>query len=117
MTTPATRSTAPTPPAAPDPFAPSTRALRVFAGLGFPLLAVAYGAFVIVVLQQAYSGDGASGPFLGASQLSMGLSAVTGLAALCLPTDAITHTTRRRTVTLQYVLALTGPALAAIDFA
>ncbi|MGW1837696.1 hypothetical protein [Streptomyces sp. NPDC002067] len=117
MTTPATRSTAPTPPAAPDPFAPSTRALRVFAGLGFLLLAVAYGAFVIVVLQQAYSGDGASGPFLGASQLSMGLSAVTGLAALCLPTDAITHTARRRTVTLQYALALTGPALAAIDFA
>ncbi|WP_329402864.1 hypothetical protein [Streptomyces melanogenes] len=117
MTAPDLNSTAAPAVAATDPFAPSTAAVRVFAGIGLLLLALTYGAFIVVVLGQAYSGDGASGPLVDAAQWSMGLSAVAGLLALCLPTTAVSHGTRRGTVRLQYVLALAGPALAAIDFA
>ncbi|WP_143676312.1 hypothetical protein [Streptomyces sp. TLI_146] len=103
--------------AATDPFAPSTAAVRVFAGIGLLLLAFAYGAFIVVVLGQAYSGDGASGPLAGAAQWSMGLSAIVGLCALCLPSTMVSHPVRRGSVMLQYALAFAGPALAAIDFA
>ncbi len=39
----------------------------MFAAVGLLLLIVAYGAFVIIALNQAYSDDGASGPLLGLS--------------------------------------------------
>ncbi|GAB7035706.1 hypothetical protein AB0G35_15650 [Streptomyces sp. NPDC021749] len=99
-----------------DPFAPSTPALRVFAALGLLLLVVAYGLFLIIVLNQAYSGDGASGPLVGLAEGAMGLSAVVGVGALCLPGDAVSHAARRIAVQVQYALAFAGPALAAIDF-
>ncbi|WP_327706897.1 hypothetical protein [Streptomyces decoyicus] len=117
MTAPDPNSTAAPAVAAPDPFAPSTAAVRVFAGIGLLLLAFAYGAFLIIVLNQAYSGDGASGPLLGAALWSMGLSAVAGLLALCLPSALVSHAARRGAVGLQYALAFAGPALAAVDFA
>ncbi|MEU4845576.1 hypothetical protein [Streptomyces gilvosporeus] len=116
MTAPDPNSTVSPAAAAPDPFAPSTRAVRVFAGIGFLLLAVAYAVFIIIVLNQAYSGDGASGPLVDPAQWSMGLSAVAGLLALCLPSDALSHAARQGTVRLQYALAFAGPVLAAIDF-
>ncbi|WP_329394780.1 hypothetical protein [Streptomyces melanogenes] len=103
--------------AAAEPFAPSTAAVRIFAGIGFLLLALAYGVFLVVVLGQAYSGDGASGPLVEAAQWAMGLSAAAGALALCLPSTMVSHAARRTAVRLQYVLALAGPALAAIDFA
>ncbi|MFF9480605.1 hypothetical protein [Streptomyces sp. NPDC014733] len=115
MTTP-TPGPTPTPPATPDPFAPSPTAVRVFAGIGLLLLGVAYVAFAVVVLRQAYTGDGAAGPLTGAAQWSLALSAVTGLSALCLPSAAMSDTARRRTVAAQYALAFAGPVLAAIDF-
>ncbi|MEV0282359.1 hypothetical protein AB0I22_39195 [Streptomyces sp. NPDC050610] len=105
----------PTAPAATDPFAPSTSAIRVFAGLGLLLLAFAYGAFLIVGLHQAYSGDGTSGPLTGAAQGAMGLSAVVGLLALCLPGDVVSLAARRTAVGLQYALAFAGPVLAAVE--
>ncbi|MFF4699997.1 hypothetical protein [Streptomyces chattanoogensis] len=117
MTTPDPKSTVAPAAAANDPFAPSTAAVRVFAGIGLLLLAVAYGALLIIVLNQAYSGDGASGPLVGAAQWSMGLSAVVGLLALCLPNAVVSHAVRRWAVWLQYALGFAGPALAAIDFA
>ncbi|MFC0842269.1 hypothetical protein ACFH04_00740 [Streptomyces noboritoensis] len=116
MTTPDPSSTA-TPVAAADPFAPSTATVRIFAGIGLLLLALAYGAFIVIVLGQSYSGDGAGGPLVEEAQWSMGLSAVVGGLALCLPSTAVSHTARRGAVKLQYALALAGPALAAIDFA
>ncbi|GCD42254.1 hypothetical protein [Streptomyces paromomycinus] len=99
-----------------DPFAPSTTALRVFAGLGLPLLAVAYVLFMVVVLHQAYSGDGASGPLVYAAQTSLALSPVAGLIALGVPASAMGHAARRNTVGLQYGLMIAGPLLAAVDF-
>ncbi|MGW7068728.1 hypothetical protein ACWGII_09085 [Streptomyces sp. NPDC054855] len=51
----------------------------MFVGIGFLLLAVAYATFVIVVLDQSYSGDGADGPLADVAQSSMGLSAAAGL--------------------------------------
>lgn len=116
MTTPDLPSTA-APSAAADPFAPSTATVRIFAGIGLLLLALAYGAFIVIVLGQSYSGDGAGGSLVEEAQWSMGLSAVAGLGALCLPATAVSHTARRGAVMLQYALALAGPALAAIDFA
>ncbi|GAA3162957.1 MULTISPECIES: hypothetical protein [Streptomyces] len=114
MTTPGPDLATPT---TPDPFAPSTPAVRVFAGIGLLLLVLAFGAFVVIALRQAYTGDGASGPLVSLAPWSLALSAVTGLAALCLPNAAMSHTVRSRTVALQYGLALAGPVLAAIDFA
>ncbi|MFE7121078.1 hypothetical protein ACFU99_37180 [Streptomyces sp. NPDC057654] len=105
----------PTAPAATDPFAPSASATRVFAGLGLLLLACAYGVFLIVVVHQAYSGDGTSGPLTGAAQGSMGLSAVVGLLSLCLPGDVVSLAARRAAVGVQYALAFAGPVLAAVD--
>ncbi|MFD9484114.1 hypothetical protein [Streptomyces sp. NPDC059991] len=115
MTAPHPSSTAA--PAAADPFAPSTAPVRIFAGIGLLLLALACGAFIVVVLGQAYSGDGASGPLVEEAQWSMGLSAVAGALALCLPTTMVSYPARRTAVRLQYALAVAGPALAAIDFA
>ncbi|MFD9567368.1 hypothetical protein [Streptomyces sp. NPDC059994] len=117
MTAPDLHSTAAPSAAAADPFAPSTATVRIFAGIGLLLLAFAYGVFLVVVLGQAYSGDGASGPLVEEAQWSMGLSAVAGLLALCLPATIVSHPARRTAVRLQYALAFAGPALAAIDFA
>ncbi|MEU7279082.1 hypothetical protein AB0A69_09925 [Streptomyces sp. NPDC045431] len=100
-----------------DPFAPSTGAVRVFAGIGLLLLAVAFVATLVIVLNQAYSGDGGSGPLIGAAMWSMGLSGLVGLAALCAPRDTLDHAVRRGAVFAQYALAFGGPVLAAIDFA
>ncbi|MFI2238467.1 hypothetical protein [Streptomyces chrestomyceticus] len=115
MSTPAPAS-APTDLPAHDPFAPSTRALRVFAALGLPLLAVAYVLFMIIVLGQAYTGDGASGPLAGAANTALALSPVAGLIALCVPAAAMSHSARRTTVWIQYGLLVAGPVLAAVDF-
>lgn len=115
MSTPAPAS-APTDLPAHDPFAPSTGALRVFAALGLPLLAVAYVLFMIIVLHQAYTGDGASGPLAGAANTALALSPVAGLIALCAPAAAMSHSARRTTVRLQYGLLVAGPVLAAVDF-
>ncbi len=120
MSTPAP-STSPAPASAPtglpesDPFAPSKAALRVFAVLGFPLLAVAWVLFAIIVLHQAYSGDGASGPLAGAAQVALMLSPVAGLASFCIP-DAPGHRARRTTIWIQYGLLVAGPVRAAVDF-
>ncbi|MEU0275301.1 hypothetical protein [Streptomyces sp. NPDC006307] len=100
-----------------DPFAPSTGALRIFAGFGLLLLVGAFAAFLVIVLNQAYSGDGASGPLLVPAMWSMGFSGIVGLVALCAPRDALSHRGRRGAVFAQYALAFGGPALAAIDFA
>ncbi|MFD8542416.1 hypothetical protein [Streptomyces sp. NPDC059649] len=116
MTAPDPHATDDAPVAATDPFAPSTRAVRVFAAIGLLVLAVAFVVFCIVVLHQAYSGDGASGPLLEVAEASMWLSAIVGLFALCLPSDAVSHTARRGAVRLQYALAFAGPLLAAVDF-
>lgn len=86
--------------AATDPFAPSTSAVRVFAGIGLLALALAYVAFAVIVLRQAYSGDGASGPLAEVAQWSLGLSAVVGLLALCLPSAVVSHAARRGPVRL-----------------
>ncbi|MFH8409864.1 hypothetical protein ACH4FX_34560 [Streptomyces sp. NPDC018019] len=99
-----------------DPFAPSTTALRVFAGLGLLLLAAAYFLFVIIVLNQAYSGDGASGPLLPAARTALALSPVPGLIALCVPAAGLGYRARCSTVWLQYALLAAGPVLAAVDF-
>lgn len=99
-----------------DPYAPSTPAVRVFAAIGLLLLVVAFGVFCIIVLNQAYSGDGASGPLLDVAEWAMGLSGFVGLGALCLPSDAVSHAARRGAVQLQYALAFAGPLLAAVDF-
>ncbi|MEV5596675.1 hypothetical protein [Streptomyces sp. NPDC052496] len=121
MNTPAP-STAPAPAPAPaelpqgDPFAPSTTALRVFAGIGLPLAAVAYVLYMIIVLHQAYSGDGASGPLAGVADAALALSPVAGLIALCVPAAAMSCSARRNTVWLQYALLVAGPVLAAVDF-
>jgi hypothetical protein len=117
MTTPTPDSTDVPAAAVTDPFAPSTPAVRAFACIGLLLLSFAFGAFLIIVLIQAYSGDGASGPLTSAALWSMGLSATAGLLALCLPSAVVSHTARRGAVWLQYALAFAGPALAAIDFA
>lgn len=106
-------SPAPADLSAPDPFAPSTTALRVFAALGIPLLGVAYVLFAIIVLNQAHSGDGASGPLVGAAQTVMWLSLVSGLVALAVPMG---YRARRDTVWVQYALLAAGPVLAAVDF-
>ncbi|KAA6213359.1 hypothetical protein CP973_29360 [Streptomyces albofaciens JCM 4342] len=98
-----------------DPFAPSKAALRVFALLGFPLLAVAWVLFAIIVLHQAYSGDGASGPLAGAAQAALTLSPAAGLVSFCLP-DTPGHRARRITIWIQYGLLVAGPVLAAVDF-
>ena len=90
---------------------------HVTAALGLLLLVVAYGAFVLIVMNQAYSGDGASGPLVGLAQGAMGLSAVVGLLALALPGDGMSYAARRGAVWLQYALAFAGPVLAAVDFA
>ncbi|MFI1172851.1 hypothetical protein [Streptomyces melanogenes] len=117
MTAPDLNSTDAPAVAATDPFAPSTAAVRIFAGIGLLLLPFAYGVFLVIGLGQAYSGDGASGPLVDAAQWSMGLSVVVGVLAICLPSTAVSHAARRGTVRLQYALAFAGPALAAIDFA
>ncbi|WP_030669904.1 hypothetical protein [Streptomyces rimosus] len=98
-----------------DPFAPSKAALRVFALLGFPLLAVAWVLFAVIVLNQAYSGDGASGPLAGAAQVALMLSPVAGLVSFCLP-DTPGLRARRITIWIQYALLVAGPVLAAVDF-
>ncbi|UFQ13667.1 MULTISPECIES: hypothetical protein [Streptomyces] len=117
MTAPDTTSRVAPAAAATDPFMPSTSVIRVFAALGLLLLAVTSVLFVTIVLRQAYSGDGASGPLVDVAQLAMALSAIAGLSALCLPGTAMSHAARRGTVRAQYVLAVGGPMLAAVDFA
>ncbi|MEU7648206.1 hypothetical protein [Streptomyces huasconensis] len=98
MTAPDTTSRVAPATAATDPFTPSASAIRVFAALGLLLLAVTSVLFVTVVLRQAYSGDGASGPLVDVAQLAMALSAIAGLSALCLPGTAMGHGARRGTV-------------------
>lgn len=115
MTTPDPNSAAAPTGAATDPFAPSTRAVRVSAGIGLLLLAFAYGAFLVIVLDQAYSGAGTSGPLVSAARWSMGLSAIAGFMALCLPDASVSPAARRGAVATQYVLAFAGPVLAAVD--
>ncbi|GAA2483146.1 hypothetical protein GCM10010393_12340 [Streptomyces gobitricini] len=104
-------------PSAGDPFAPSTAAVRVFAGVGLVLLVFAFLATVLVMLRQAYVGDGASGPLGTFAMWSLGLSGLVGLWAMCLPHDAVGHRGRRGAVFVQYALMVCGPLLAAVDFA
>ncbi|MDQ8706017.1 hypothetical protein RCO28_26580 [Streptomyces sp. LHD-70] len=99
-----------------DPFAPSTKAVRVFAGIGLLLLPVVVVVFVIIVLNQSYSGDGVAGPLVGMAPWAMGVSGVLGLLALILPSDMLTHPARSATVKVQYALAVAAPILAAVDF-
>ncbi|MEV3990521.1 hypothetical protein AB0J57_16595 [Streptomyces sp. NPDC049837] len=98
------------------PFAPSTRAVRVFAGIGLLLLAVTFVGTLVILLRQAYVGDGANGPLTELAMWSLGLSGLVGLWALCLPRDAISHAVRRGAVLAQYALAVAGPLLAVVDF-
>ncbi|MFF9865287.1 MULTISPECIES: hypothetical protein [unclassified Streptomyces] len=96
---------------------PSTRPVRIFAGAGLLLLPVALVAWGVIVLEQAYSGDGASGPLGELALWSLGFSGLLGLWALSLPQDAVRHAVRRGAVCVQYALALACPLLAAVDFA
>lgn len=87
----------------------------MFAAVGLLLLIVAYGAFVIIALNQAYSDDGASGPLLGLSPWVLGLSGLLGCLALCLPSGAVSHEARLGAVGVQYAPAFAGPMPAGID--
>ncbi|WP_143608634.1 hypothetical protein [Streptomyces sp. CB03234] len=98
-----------------DPFAPSTGAVRVFAGIGLLLLAVTFVGTLAIVLHQAFGGDGASGPMTELAMWSLGLSGLVGLWALCLPRDAVDHGVRCGAVVVQYALAVAGPLLASVD--
>ncbi len=122
-----TAMTTPAPPPAPTPapaagsatvgpFAPSPAAVRVSAALGLLALVLAYGVWLLVVLHQAYRGDGTSGPLVDASLWSMKLSAVVGVVALALPRTVLGHAARVRAVWAQYALAVAGPVLAAVHF-
>lgn len=99
-----------------DPFAPSTKAVRVFAGIGLVVLAAMVVGTVVIMLRQVLGGDGRSGPLMELALWSLGLSGVLGLWALCLPHDAVGHGVRRGAVFAQYALAVGGPLLAAVDF-
>ncbi|MFH9953527.1 hypothetical protein ACH4OX_04800 [Streptomyces roseolus] len=96
-----------TPHPAPDPYAPSTLALRAFAAFGLLLVAVCALATMMATLDDAVSGDGVGGVFVTAGFWAVGLAAAVGVAALVVP--------RRALVTAQYVLALAGPVLALMD--
>ncbi|MET9295065.1 hypothetical protein [Streptomyces sp. NPDC003077] len=98
-----------------DPYAVPVRSLRVFAGLGFLALAVAWVLSLVISLHQAYSGDGASGPLLEAGQWAMGFSLPVGLLALSLPTGMLGRAGRRNLVLAQYALVVAGPVLIAVD--
>ncbi|NBE56421.1 hypothetical protein [Streptomyces boluensis] len=100
----------------PDPFAPSTKAVRIFAGLGILLLPLLCVVYFVIILSQVYSGDEASGPLAGVAPWFLGLSGIVGLIAMCMPGDDLSHSMRRKLVIAQYVLVVGGPALAAIDF-
>ncbi|MFC7927908.1 hypothetical protein [Streptomyces cinereoruber] len=97
---------APTDPA-PDPTAPSTRALRVLALCGFFLLAGCLVLTAVLGLVDAVEGDGVGGGFLTAGLWSLALGAAAGTAALAVP--------RRALVAAQYALAFAAPVLAALD--
>ncbi|QGV80006.1 hypothetical protein [Streptomyces ficellus] len=103
-----TETTAPT-------FAPSTGAVRVFAGIGLLLLVFAFLLTVGIVLHQAYSGDGASGPSTELALWALGFSGLVGLWAMSLPKEAVGHAVRRGAVFAQYALMAAGPLLAAVD--
>ncbi|WP_318212569.1 hypothetical protein [Streptomyces sp. SJL17-1] len=90
-----------------DPYAPSPRALRVIAGLGFVFLAVCYVATIAVVIVDAVEGDGAAKGFVTAGFWALGVGALTGVAALIAP--------RKGLVIAEYALAITGPVLALMD--
>ncbi|UNO40425.1 hypothetical protein [Streptomyces sp. MST-110588] len=99
----------------PSPFALSTKAVRVFAGIGLLFLLFACGIFIIVVLHQSYSG-GASRALIEQGQWAMSLSFFAGLIGLCLPEVCLSHRARVVAVWSEYGLALAGPILAAGDF-
>ncbi|MGA5494793.1 hypothetical protein ACPCSP_10545 [Streptomyces cinereoruber] len=109
-TTPAADLPAPTDlpgPAAPDPTAPNTRALRVLALCGFLLLAGCLVLTAVLGLVDAVEGDGVGGGLLTAGLWSLALGAAAGTAALAVP--------RRTLVAAQYALAFAAPVLAALD--
>jgi hypothetical protein len=98
-----------------DPFAPSTGAVRVFAGTGLVLLVGAFLVTVALMLRQSFVGDGAPGPLKEPALWSLSLSGLVGLWAMCLPGDAVGHRVRRGAVFVQYALMAGGPLLAAFD--
>ncbi|MGA5556994.1 hypothetical protein [Streptomyces lavendulocolor] len=98
-----------------DPFAPSTGAVRVFAGTGLVLLVGAFLVTVVLMLRQSFAGDGAPGPLKELAMWSLSLSGLVGLWAMCLPGDAVGHRVRRGAVFVQYALMAGGPLLAAFD--
>ncbi|MFC8917573.1 hypothetical protein ACGF5F_20935 [Streptomyces sp. NPDC047821] len=100
-----------------DPFAPGVRAVRVLAGIGLPVLAVACVGTFVVLLRQSYAGDGVPGPLADLAMWSLGLSGLVGLWALGMPRDAVGHRVRCGAVLAQYALAVAAPLLAAVDFA
>ncbi|MGA5424008.1 hypothetical protein [Streptomyces lavendulocolor] len=106
---------APAPAPGADPFAPSTGAVRVFAGTGLVLLVGAFLVTVVLMLRQSYAGDGAPGPLRELAMWSLSLSGLVGLWAMCLPGDAVGHRVRPGAVFVQYALMAGGPLLAAFD--
>ncbi|GHG34054.1 hypothetical protein [Streptomyces zaomyceticus] len=92
---------------APDPYAPSRRALRVVAGCGFLLLAACFVATVMVVLRDAVEGDGAARGFVTAAFWTLFLGALSGVAALIAP--------RKGLVIAEYALAIVAPVVALMD--
>ncbi|MGA5407137.1 hypothetical protein ACPCSC_07700 [Streptomyces lavendulocolor] len=100
---------------APAPFAPSTGAVRVFAGTGLVLLVGAFLVTVALMLRQSFAGDGTPGPLRELAMWSLSLSGLVGLWAMCLPGDAVGHRVRRGAVFVQYALMAGGPLLAAFD--
>ncbi|MGA4958507.1 hypothetical protein [Streptomyces lavendulocolor] len=106
---------APDPAPGGDPFAPSTGAVRVFAGTGLVLLVGAFLVTVVLMLRQSYAGDGMPGPLRELAMWSLSLSGLVGLWAMCLPGDAVGHRVRRGAVFVQYALMAGGPLLAAFD--
>ncbi|MFM9370612.1 hypothetical protein [Streptomyces sp. Da 82-17] len=99
-----------------DPFAPSTRAVRVFAGIGLLLLPVVFVVYAVIILNQSYSGDGVPGHLVPIAPWLMALSGILGLLGLFLPSDTTAHSARSTTVKAQYALAVAAPILSAVDF-
>ncbi|GGT37038.1 hypothetical protein [Streptomyces purpureus] len=99
----------------PTPTAPSSRALRVIALGGLLALLASLVLTCIVVLNDAISGDGVSGPAAMAGFWALGLGAVAGLAAAATPRAALAHRARATLVAAEYALALTAPLLALLD--
>ncbi|MFG2329650.1 hypothetical protein ACGFMM_08485 [Streptomyces sp. NPDC048604] len=103
------------PTAAPTPTSPSVRALRVLAGGSLLALFVSFVLTVVVVLEDAISGDGRSGVFVDVAFWTLAAGAVTGLAAAVAPRATLEYRVRAVAVTAAWALAVIAPLVALVD--